>query len=183
MSEEMNTPKLCEHLITIIEQGLDLLSHLDEETYASPSPELKLSSIGEHYRHHLDYVAAFSRGLKDGEIDYDDRRRDQQIATKLEVAAEKTRELIAWLEDVNTEKMPREVIVRQLTCDNGDRRPSIHSTIDRELAFLISHAMHHYAIMGLAARIKGKSHPENLGVMPSTLKYERGYQMASSAAE
>lgn len=181
MPERTNIRILCDHLIEIMKQGLDLLVELDDETYASPSPELQLASIGDHYRHHLDYIAAFIRGAAEGRIDYDDRRRDQQIATRSDVASDATRQMIEWFGEFDA--APGEMVVLQRTCKGDGERPAICTRVEREVAFLISHSMHHFAIIALATRLKGKSHPEDLGVMPSTLLYQGEDQLMESAAE
>jgi len=46
------------------------------------------------------------------------------------------------------------------------------STIQRELQFLSSHTVHHFAIVAMILKIQGFETPDTFGVAPSTLKYE-----------
>ncbi len=54
--------------------------------------------------------------------------------------------------------------------ENGDAVET-DSTLERELAMLASHTVHHYAIVALLLRIKGVVVPETFGVAPSTQRH------------
>ncbi len=45
------------------------------------------------------------------------------------------------------------------------------SSLGRELQFLVSHTVHHYALIAIASRMQGIWPKESFGVAPSTLKY------------
>ncbi len=59
------------------------------------------------------------------------------------------------------------------SCVAGDARPETSSTLGRELIFLLSHAVHHFALMKLIAETMGFGTDDTFGVMPSTLADER----------
>jgi hypothetical protein len=46
------------------------------------------------------------------------------------------------------------------------------STLGRELEFLRSHTVHHYALIALIFRAHEASVPSSFGVAPSTLRYQ-----------
>ncbi|MFW5688937.1 MAG: hypothetical protein ACOC1U_05120, partial [Spirochaetota bacterium] len=46
------------------------------------------------------------------------------------------------------------------------------STLERELAVLASHTVHHYAIIALLLRVQDVDVPASFGVAPSTLRHE-----------
>jgi hypothetical protein len=48
-----------------------------------------------------------------------------------------------------------------------------YSSIGRELQFLLSHTIHHYALIALALRLQGYEPSAEFGVAPSTLQYWR----------
>ncbi|UCF67889.1 MAG: DinB family protein [Acidobacteriota bacterium] len=52
-----------------------------------------------------------------------------------------------------------------------DRRTWSRSSVGRELRFLLSHTVHHFAIIGLMLRMLGGEPPAAFGVAPSTLDY------------
>ena len=47
------------------------------------------------------------------------------------------------------------------------------STVRRELQFLLSHSIHHYALIATICHANGFPVPEGFGVAPSTLRYRR----------
>jgi hypothetical protein len=47
------------------------------------------------------------------------------------------------------------------------------SSVSRELQFLLSHTVHHYALIAMTLRAAGVELDEELGVAPSTLAYQR----------
>jgi hypothetical protein len=57
--------------------------------------------------------------------------------------------------------------------EGDDSSPRSQSTIRRELQFLLSHTVHHYALIAIILKIQGFDCDEDFGVAPSTLKYQR----------
>ena len=57
---------------------------------------------------------------------------------------------------------------------HGEESTVSPSTIERELKFLVSHTVHHYAIIALQLRHQGVEPGPEFGVAPSTLRYEQG---------
>ncbi|MEP0552783.1 MAG: hypothetical protein ABJE29_00430, partial [Balneola sp.] len=54
------------------------------------------------------------------------------------------------------------------------------SSIRRELQFLVSHTVHHYALIGLILKTMDVEVPEDFGVAPSTLKHESEQETAKA---
>ena len=52
-----------------------------------------------------------------------------------------------------------------------DDTPWTSSTLGRELLFLLSHTIHHYALIDLLLREEGFEVPPDFGMAPSTLKH------------
>jgi uncharacterized damage-inducible protein DinB len=48
------------------------------------------------------------------------------------------------------------------------------TTFGRELQYLLSHTVHHFALIGVMLRLLGVDPGSDFGVAPSTLRYERG---------
>jgi hypothetical protein len=55
----------------------------------------------------------------------------------------------------------------------GDRRYEVASTVGRELAFVASHAIHHFAMLAPHGRALGIDLPADFGKAPSTVAHER----------
>ena len=61
--------------------------------------------------------------------------------------------------------------------DGGHGCPS---TVRRELIFLVSHTVHHYALIAVMLRHQAVGLPADFGVAPSTLRHQR--RLAASRA-
>ena len=50
--------------------------------------------------------------------------------------------------------------------------PEFTSSYERELAYVIAHAIHHYALVAVICSIAGISLPDGFGIAPSTLAHQ-----------
>ena len=111
-------------------------------------------------------------GVKTGCINYDDRRRNQRLEADLAYARVATDNLRHMLEWRLPEAARRRCTVRY-TVGYGESKPLlIQSTFERELAFCVSHAVHHFAIVRLICAQMRVSLPVEFGIAPSTLNYQ-----------
>lgn len=158
----------------ILLQGVVLLRSLDEAGYSQKHAYCFNSSIGGHIRHNLDHYWSFLRGVGEGEIDYDARARDVAIESNPELAACATEEIAADLIALKGSELDRDVRVKM---DTGSyalpEEEWSRSTPRRELQFLLSHTVHHYALISVMCHRVGIALEPDFGVAPSTLKYQR----------
>jgi hypothetical protein len=157
--------------IEILEQGIDLIEALDPDLFARPEPAIGSSGVGAQLRHCLDFYACFLRGLDAGRIDYDERERDPRVESDRDWAVERMRALVAELGALDGDP-DRELAVRHdaepgAGADGGWARSSPR----REARFLLSHTIHHYAIIAILLRTNGVDPGERFGFAPSTLAY------------
>ncbi len=151
--------------IEVLRQGLALLGQIDDRLYVSISGTLFHSGVGSHFRHCLDSYQCFLKGARTGRIDYDQREREAQLDSDRARAMARIELTIAQLDDV---------LLTDLSNHLQSRQDSPHwtaSSLDRELQFLLSHTIHHYALIALMLRIQGFSPAAGFGVAPSTLAY------------
>jgi len=162
-----------------LEQALALVRTLAPETYALPIAPVT-SSIGAHLRHALDFVQAFLRGLDAGRVDYDARVRDERLERDPARAAELLRTLVARLDALPAGVHPRALLVRHEAAPGTPLAEGWHrSSVARELDFLASHSVHHFALVALALRLAGIEPAPELGVAPSTLAHWRARACSS----
>ena len=149
-------------------QGLELFHRLDPEVY-SVSVDAR-ASVGAHLRHVIDYYHCFFRGVGDGRINYDERRREAALESDPRLGAAALQEIIERFGDLEDDS-ERPIEVKVDTDDAEDARS--RSTLGRELQFLVSHTVHHYALIALLLRRQGVEPGESFGVAPSTLEYRK----------
>ena len=158
--------KGCEHCISQCEK---LLDEVTEQTYIQRVDGA--ASIGTHLRHILDRFQCFFAGLPTGSIDYDARKRDPAIETKLAAArfglASLKRRLLKMEEAEFVDLTVWESI------HHASPKVSLNSNVQRELMGLITHTTHHLAIIALIGKELGMEFHRDFGKAPSTIIYER----------
>lgn len=171
MADDLTTA--LETNLVLLQQGLDVIDQLGPDRFAHARPGH--SSIGAHVRHILDHYQCFLAGLPNGRVDYDARERD--AATELQAARAQARlaATIDALDSLGTDAMPPAIEVNASSGAHGDRPAAwTRSTPTRELGFLQSHTVHHYALIKLLAELEGVALDPAFGVAPATIAWRGG---------
>ncbi len=154
----------------LLEQGLDLLSRLADRQYAARRG--RWAPVGAQYRHVLEHYHCFLAGLPAGEVDYDSRQRDPELEASRRCAADATRAVQAGLRVLAGSDSARRLRVQSRTSVAADEPEWSESTLGRELQFLVSHTVHHFALIRLLLAPEIDLDAE-FGVAPSTLAHAR----------
>ena len=162
----------------VLEQGMLLLRTVDEETFRTIAEAPHSASIGQHYRHVLDHFICLADGIMTGTIDYDRRSRNRDLENQRGSAREKTQELLNMFGSLREAELSTSYKVLYSVGYSNDDAQEIDTLLARELAFCVSHAIHHFAIIRLVCAHFSITLPEEFGVAPSTLKY-RAAQMSA----
>lgn len=156
-----------------LRQGVDLIRRLDTETFAGP-PEDR-SGVGSQFRHCVDFYDCFLRGISAGRVDYNRRDRDRRVATDPAFAVERIEQIIDALTRLDPAALDATLEVRlDRAAPMTDEREWCRSSVLRELQFLFSHTIHHYALIANLLAGQGVELGRELagfGVAPSTLDY------------
>jgi len=156
--------------LILLRQAVDVLSRLDDDTYASGGGATGVSPVGVHFRHIFDHYRAFLMGLETNEIDYDARQRQVPLETDRAQAIATALGFIADLGRLPAELADRPVRVTLRSVAGNDGTPDwSHSSLRRELQFLVSHSVHHYALIKELLRRSGFDAGDEFGVAPSTI--------------
>src|SRR5262249_39703240 len=125
----------------------------------------------------LDHFASLWRGLDRDEVDYDQRERDTRLETQPDFALALTRRLRAMLEQLGPETLDATVSARCEVSYAHGSSPTTRSTFGRELVYVIAHAIHHYALICVMARLLEAKLPDHFGVAPSTVAHQAAKQI------
>lgn len=170
---------LAEDNITYLRHARDLVDRLPDDAYRRGGEALFRSGVGPHLRHCLDHYVNFVDGLAAGRIDYDARARDVAIESDRSRAIALIDGLVARLAEVSASDGDRVVAVKMDCGDDGDTDMWwTQSTIRRELQFLLSHTVHHYALIKMILRAQDIATAPDFGVAPSTLRHEAALKCA-----
>ena len=156
-------------LVAVLRQLRDLLLGMSDEQYRARPAGLP-GSVGGHVRHCLDHVAALLGALDSSSLDYDRRQRGTDVETRRAAALAaielQTRQLLDVPTGVEGRPLRLSVIV------SSDAAPVVvETTVGREMAFVLSHTIHHNALIGVLAAALGVPLPERFGYAPSTIAH------------
>ena len=161
--------------IHFLQQGIELLETITDDLYTKNNGKYNKSGIGRHFRHIIKHYVSLIDAKFEGIINYDDRARDLRLENDREFMIYTLKEVVDALK--NLENTP--VLVHnkvEIVCNSeSDKEEDVasSSSVLRELQFLVSHTVHHYALIGLILKTMGFSPEEDFGVAPSTLKHEK----------
>jgi hypothetical protein len=171
---EKREEALTGECVRVLEQCAALLERLDAGLYADAGGAPAQSGAGGHVRHCLDFFNSFLEGLAAGRVDYDRRERDPLVERDPATASARLRFAAEELRAHEGADPDRPLLVKLEGADAEDETAWRRSSVGRELQFLSSHAVHHYALVALLLRLRGFEPGEEFGVAPSTLRHWRG---------
>lgn len=164
---------LAQQNLHFLDQGRRLLDQVSDQLFVC-ADEHGHACVGAHMRHVLDCYRCFVGGLEGGRIDYDARERNPRLETERAVAMATIDGLARQLATLGEADRHRPVQVRVDAAAWGEADSWSHSTLGRELQFLLSHTLHHYALIAMTLRVLGQAPDPSFGVAPSTLAYRSG---------
>jgi len=167
----MTTVSLSQAVRDVLEQGRLFLDRVGHDTYARSLDGVFAGTLGAHYRHVLDHFLCLVEGIRTGEVNYDQRRRDPQLERSVERARLVTEGLIHEFSSLPASVAQRECVVTYNVGYGENGSQAVMSNVAREVMFCVGHAIHHYAILKLLCASVGVSLPYEFGVAPSTLKH------------
>ena len=129
--------------------------------------------VGAHLRHVIEHYEALLLPRLPGVVDYDSRPRDRELQRNPHVALRRLHALLRRLDDWAGTNLDASVQVRGRGGLAGDFGFAIGSSLAREIVFVASHAIHHYALLKPHCTQHGIHVSAEFGCAPSTLAHER----------
>jgi uncharacterized damage-inducible protein DinB len=168
-------------LIDVLDQLAAVIDTLTDAQYTAKPVGVFSSSIGGHVRHCLDHVASLL-GISHGEteIDYDRRQRGTDIELSRRAAIDRTGDLQEHLFSLPRASITRPVTVHAMLTHDGEPA-QVESTVGREIAFVLSHTIHHQALIGAMVKLQGGELPHGFGYAPSTMAH-RNHEAAKGCS-
>ncbi|HYF67050.1 MAG TPA: hypothetical protein VD884_02890 [Ohtaekwangia sp.] len=162
----------------IVNQLMQVVHQLDPATYASPSPALSYSSIGQHIRHTVEFFVCFEEGYHTGIVNYDKRAHDKTIESDKTKALNSLEGIGFFIGRLNLEKtLHLEVNYNH----ERDETETLATTTKRELVYNIEHAVHHMALIKIGIRELAPEIvlPADFGIAASTIRYKENSTVSS----
>jgi hypothetical protein len=159
--------KVQHAILDLLNQINRVLVQIEPMDYRRPLPEFDQSTLGQHFRHALEFFICLEKGYPTGLIDYASRERNLLFEDNPSIAMAAFEAFVTQLSSFDADK------IIQVRSEFGvEERPQYASTLGRELLFVYDHAIHHLAIIkiGLRCHFPEIQTEKDLGVSPSTIK-------------
>jgi hypothetical protein len=163
---------LINSVIEVLNQGETLLGEIDNVSYVRRLPTAFNASIGGHYRHCLDHFRSLLDSAIVGDLNYDHRERGTLIESDRFAALNATCTLREAYQQLSTGCLDRELKTTCKTSYAASGSQVSRSTVGREIMYVVAHAVHHYALIGIMGGLMGLKMPAGFGVAPSTMKHQ-----------
>ena len=165
-NDNIDIQALAAENIKTLREGEQLLDSIDQEQFVRSTAPVFHSTIGAHFRHLLEHFVCFFEQHSSGKVLYDSRRRDQSLEESYVCCRAGLQDVIDKLGGFANSQVNQEILVQ----DSGSTG-LVSSTTARELLFLQSHCLHHFAIVGAISRAVGADPAANFGVAISTREH------------
>ena len=167
-----SAPSLINSVVEILNQGESLLIEISDSAFTRKLPAAFNASVGAHYRHCLDHFQNLYAAAEAGDLNYDHRQRDTLIETDRFAALNATRLLRENFQRLDAGRVERSLNVTCKTSYSLNGSQVSASTVGREIMYVVAHAVHHYALIGVMAALMDLKMPDGFGVAPSTVKHQ-----------
>lgn len=156
----------------IISQLSDFIKQFSNDEYALKIDLISGSSIGMHVRHILEFYSCFLDNLTNQEICYDSRKRELVYEVDVNLTLSKFKDISKQINKISENTV---ICITSNTSNNEKDSVIIKTSLARELLYTLDHAIHHMALIKIAAKTsfpETKINPE-FGVAPSTLRFQK----------
>ena len=142
---------LCADNISALTRLRAVIAQLNAAQYTASVTPCD-SGIGAHVRHILDHYDALWTGMESGHINYDVRERDHGTEVDRDTAARRIDEQIDRLTAL-ADRPLRDTLTVCMDCGSQQSTEiAAPTSLVRELQFLVSHTVHHDALIAAAAK-------------------------------
>jgi uncharacterized damage-inducible protein DinB len=153
----------------LLRELAQVVGGLDDEQYTRKPVGVIPGSVGGHVRHCLDHATALLRAVRTGTLDYDQRERGTPVECDRDAAQTALRRAALELAAMPGAVVRSKLTVRVLMTADSES-VEVGSTFGRELAYVLSHTIHHNAIVGAIVKTLGGELPERFGYAPATIR-------------
>lgn len=154
-------------LIGLLHQMRKTIERMDDLDYVAAPPGRTSGGVGGHVRHCLDHVAALVSARRNGVCEYDRRRRGTDIERCRAAAIAQIVELVEALAGFDAAVLDEPLLV-ETQIDPSGAMILTRSSVCREVAFVVSHTIHHNALVAQMLTARGVVLDARFGVAPST---------------
>ena len=175
--QDSHAKRLLQFSAAVLGQAVPLVA-----AHGRPGAPAYSYPTGAHLRHVIEHYEALLLAKEPGVVDYDSRPRNRELQSNPHVALRRLHSLLRRLDDWTAGSLDAPVQVRGRGGLAGEFAFAVASTVGRELVFVASHAIHHYALLKPHCIQHGIPVSADFGRAPSTVAHEGASLAARLAA-
>lgn len=149
----------------------NLLENITDTSFSQKNNSLFGASIGEHFRHIIEfYLCVLDNNIQEI-INYDLRKRDHVLETKAKEGIYVINRVLDELEQLEPHQdIP---VTIETSLDKNQANKGVSSSFFRELMYCLDHCIHHQSLIKIGLMEQGLTHivNANFGVAFSTQQY------------
>lgn len=166
---------LWQYNAALLAQAATMITRLREEADAD---FVYARAVGPHLRHIVEHYLALVNALAAGDrcVCYDARSRDLRVQTDPDAtlsALKQLKESFALLAQDQSLDLQTPLVTRLLAGARGEMELTVETSLGRELLFLSSHTVHHFALLGEYCRNAGVELGHDFGKASATMAFEQ----------
>lgn len=145
------------------------LEYLTADQYNLPCRNLTNSTIGQHVRHIIEMFQCLEIGYESGTVNYEKRKRDQQIETDKDFALGLLNDIYSGLN-----KADKPLILEGVYNDDSSKMMHFVTNYYREIVYNLEHTIHHMALIRVGlTELTTMELPDNYGMASATVKHKK----------
>lgn len=159
--------------LSVLTQGQNYLNTVSTDDYNEIVAPNFISSTGSHMRHIIDHYVAVINGMETGIIDYDQRSRGGDLESNPATALKKMEEIATWIGNISDEMLNKTLNLSTEISVTEKHVQQVPTSLARELIFVGSHAVHHYAMINQISIAQERRSDPSFGLAPATASFLR----------
>jgi hypothetical protein len=157
---------------SILDQVGGIIEQISEHDFVKPVQAFNGATIGQHFRHSIEFFQCLMNGYSSGEVSYDNRDHDKDLESNKILALDVINKIKLFIEHCDVNKpIALNVSYDPIISDEV----AVSSNMAREITYNIEHIVHHMALVkiGIKEVCAYVSLPAEFGIAVSTIKYHR----------
>ena len=154
----------------------NLIIKLDTTSFAKKNKMLFGASIGEHFRHIIEFYLCCLSQSKYAKVNYDLRERNKKLEINISKGIDTVDHILKTLDQLKEKDDVGFLMNTFLEEGEGGSKSSYQTSFFRELTYCMDHCIHHQSLIKIALLEQELIYlvDENFGVAFSTQNYRKG---------
>ena len=164
--------EIKEACYNILDQVGAVIDQISDGDFVKPVRAFNGATIGQHFRHSLEFFQCLMNGYAKGIVSYDKRNHDTDIESNKLLALDIINKSKLFIEHCDINK----VLNLQVSYDpNSETDVTGASNMAREITYNIEHIVHHMALVkiGIKEVCSYVALPTEFGIAVSTIKFHK----------